>query len=99
MIIAGAGGGDHQDKLGDGGPATQAQRKDPAGLAVDALGNLYIADTNDRIRKVDAGGIITTVAGTGTGGFRGGPGPRPPAQAKRTIRGGGGGASGQILNG
>jgi len=51
---------------GDGGPASQAQLKYPSGIAVDAAGNLYIADTgNHRVRKVDATGIITTVAGNG----------------------------------
>ncbi|MBS1858994.1 MAG: hypothetical protein JST11_26715 [Acidobacteria bacterium] len=49
---------------GDGGPATAATLSGPLGLAVDASGNLYIADnSNGRIRKVDAAGIITTYAG------------------------------------
>ena len=53
---------------GDGGPATAASLNLPAGLAVDATGNLFIADSgNYRIRRVDAlSGIITTVAGNGT---------------------------------
>src|SRR5208283_1508631 len=52
--------------LGDGGPAIDAQLAAPAGVAVDAAGNLYIADWgHDRIRKVDTSGIITTVAGGG----------------------------------
>ncbi len=47
---------------GDGGPATEACLNSPQGVAVDPAGNLYIADTNnDRIRKVDSNGIITTV--------------------------------------
>ena len=51
---------------GDGGPATSARLYGPAGLAVDRKGNLYIADQlNGRIRKVSAGGTITTVAGGG----------------------------------
>lgn len=53
---------------GDGGPASAAQLSYPTGLALDAAGNLYIADSsNHRIRKV-AGGVITTVLGTGTPG-------------------------------
>ncbi len=58
---------------GDGGPATSASLNSPAGLTVDASGNLYIADTgNNAIRRVDAiTGIITTVAGTGAAGFNG----------------------------
>jgi uncharacterized protein (TIGR03437 family) len=61
---------------GDGGPATQAQLNSPWDLAVDDNGNLFIADTsNNRVRKVTADGIITTVAGSGWGGFWGDGGP------------------------
>jgi len=57
---------------GDGGPATAAGLKYPRGVALDSAGNLYIADYNQRIRKVAAGsGIITTVAGNGSFGFSG----------------------------
>jgi len=59
---------------GDGGPATQAQIGRPAGLTLDAAGNLYIAVwyySSNTIRKVDANGIITTFAGTGSGGYNG----------------------------
>ena len=58
---------------GDGGPATSAILDDPNGVAVDAMSNLFIADTNnDRIRMVATDtGIITTVAGTGEEGFGG----------------------------
>ncbi|MEE2986442.1 MAG: hypothetical protein VX667_01470 [Nitrospinota bacterium] len=57
---------------GDGGSATQAKLKVPAGLTFDKRGNLYIADReNHRVRKVDTKGIITTIAGTGTSGFSG----------------------------
>jgi hypothetical protein len=57
---------------GDGGPATQAQLAWPTAIAIDAAGNLYIADGNYHcIRKVDTGGIITTVAGNGVSGSYG----------------------------
>ncbi len=56
------------------GPATSAQFNNPLGVALDGTGNAYIADTsNDRIRKVDSAGNVTTVAGTGTYGFADGP--------------------------
>ena len=51
---------------GDGGAATAAQLKFPAGIVFDDAGNLYIADSfNSRIRKVDTSGNISTIAGTG----------------------------------
>lgn len=57
---------------GDNGPATDARLNGPAGLAVDAHGDLFIADYfNHRVRKVAPDGVITTVAGTGTAGFSG----------------------------
>ena len=72
IITTVAGGGAYNGFGGDGGPATAASLGFPNGVAVDAFGNLFIADTsNSRIRKVSAGGIITTVAGTGTAGFSG----------------------------
>jgi sugar lactone lactonase YvrE len=65
---------------GDGGPATSAQLDQPYGIALDLAGNLYIADTiNNRIRKVDLGGTITTVAGS-TQGHGGDGGPAISAQ-------------------
>jgi sugar lactone lactonase YvrE len=56
---------------GDGGAATSASINEPFGVALDASGNLYIADrSNQRVRKVDAAtGIITTVAGNGSYAF------------------------------
>jgi RHS repeat-associated protein len=66
---------------GDGGPAANAQLNYPRAVALDALDNVYIADTyNHRIRKVDTSGIITTVAGNGTGGYSGDGGPATQAQ-------------------
>ena len=70
--IAGSGGIGRSggEFRGDGGPATQALLNDPAGVTVDIAGNIYIADTeNDRIRKVDTSGIITTIAGSGQSVF------------------------------
>jgi sugar lactone lactonase YvrE len=53
---------------GDGGRAVDAEPNQPHGVAVDAAGNMFIADTeNFRVRKVTPDGIITTVAGNGTG--------------------------------
>jgi sugar lactone lactonase YvrE len=61
---------------GDGGPSIAAQINHPIAIASDANGNIYIADiNNDRVRKVDAAGTITTFAGTGTVGYSGDGGP------------------------
>ena len=65
-------GNGNQGFSGDLGPATQARLFDPADVAVSTNGDLYIADTvNNRIRKVDASGRITTIAGTGNILFNG----------------------------
>lgn len=57
---------------GDGGAATAASIYNPTGVAVDATGNLYIADlNNNRIRKVNTSGIISTIAGNGGFGYSG----------------------------
>jgi sugar lactone lactonase YvrE len=61
---------------GDGGPALNAQLSDPAALAFDVAGNLYVSDwDNNRIRKIALDGIITTVAGSGKRGYSGDGGP------------------------
>ncbi len=66
---------------GDGGPATAAQLNGAVALALASDGSLYIADRgNQRIRRVDAAGIITTVAGDGTLGSGGDGGPATAAQ-------------------
>ncbi|MBX3163812.1 MAG: T9SS type A sorting domain-containing protein [Bacteroidetes bacterium] len=57
---------------GDTIQATSAELKNPFGIELDAAGNLYIADSwNNRIRKVDTNGIITTIAGTGNMSYNG----------------------------
>jgi trimeric autotransporter adhesin len=57
---------------GDGGLATAAQMNTPEAVAVDASGNLYIADTvNNVVRQISTKGVITTIAGNGTAGFSG----------------------------
>lgn len=66
---------------GDGGPATTAKLNGPSAVAVDASGNLYIADmSNNRIRMVNAVGTITTIAGTGGNAYMGDGGPAILAQ-------------------
>ena len=76
-IIVFAGTGD----IGDGRPATSARLLGPTGVALDADSNVYISDTsNNRVRKVDTNGIITTIAGTGEEGDGGDGGPATSAQ-------------------
>jgi uncharacterized protein (TIGR03437 family) len=61
---------------GDGGPAALAIFNGIEGVVADAQGNVYLADTgNNRIRKVDTTGVVTTIAGTGVTGFSGDGGP------------------------
>ena len=77
--VAGNGTGGYS---GDGGPATAAELDLPGGVAVDAAGNLFIADTgNNCIREVNAShAVITTVAGNGTAGYGGDGGQADAAQ-------------------
>jgi uncharacterized protein (TIGR03437 family) len=64
-----AGGAAPPGNLGDGGPAIAAFLQNPEGIALDAAGNLYIADTGQhRVRRVSPSGVITTIAGNGNDG-------------------------------
>jgi sugar lactone lactonase YvrE len=73
IITTVAGGGTFS---GEGVPATQAALQGPTRVALDAAGNLYIADTtNNRVRKVAPNGVITTFAGAGAPGDAGDGGP------------------------
>jgi sugar lactone lactonase YvrE len=63
-------------KDGDNIPATQAKLKTPFGVAFDKAGNVYFVEyTGHRVRKIDAKGVVTTVAGTGEKGYSGDGGP------------------------
>jgi sugar lactone lactonase YvrE len=78
-----AGGGPNPN---GSGPATNFQLNSPGGLALDAAGNLYIAESvSHRVRRVTPAGIISTVAGTGVGGFSGDGGPATAAQLRNPI--------------
>lgn len=84
IITTVAGGGSPPDGLGDGGPATQAALGVPVDVALDAQGNLFIADTTLRVRRVDAAtGVISTAAGNGTWGASGDGGPATQASLWR----------------
>ena len=67
--------------IGDGGPAVSAQFGNIQGIAVDHSGVLYLSDTDrNLIRRIDAKGIVTTIAGTGVAGYGGDGGPATAAQ-------------------
>jgi uncharacterized protein (TIGR03437 family) len=74
-ITTAAGGG---SALGDNGTAISAQLSDPLAVAADAAGALHIADGN-RVRTVNAAGVIATTVGTGSGGYQGDNGPAAAA--------------------
>ena len=85
-IISTVAGNGAYGATGDGGQATSASFSDVTDVALDAAGNLYIADaSNHRIRKVTPGGIVTTVAGTGVQGFSGDGEPAINATLNRPI--------------
>jgi len=57
---------------GDGGPATAANFEELAGIGMDKIGNIYVSDEgNQRVRKIDTAGIVTTIAGNGSPGYSG----------------------------
>src|SRR5215472_6901343 len=69
------------DRLLDGSNATSSPLREPRSVATDGFGNLYIADTADnRVRKVNSSGIISTYAGTGVPGYTGDRGKATMAQ-------------------
>jgi hypothetical protein len=73
---------------GDGGPATSAQFSEIQSLAADGAGNLYVVDASgtNRVRRISANGIVTTVAGNGTAGFSGDGGPATSAALNIPLR-------------
>ena len=80
--VAGNGG----TVLGDVGPAVNASLEGPYGVAFDSHGNMYVTDGyNNRIRKINTSGIITTVAGTGVQGYNGDSIPATTAQIYRPV--------------
>ena len=71
---------------GDGGLATAARLNGPEGVAVDALGSVYVADySNSRVRKVSPAGTITTIAGNGRTGVAGDGGPANEARVSAPV--------------
>lgn len=83
-IITTIAGNGSKGYSGDGGPSVNAQLGYPSGLAVDNAGNIYISDwDNNRIRKINTSGIITTIAGNGIGGYSGDGGMATSAQINR----------------
>ena len=88
--IAGGGTATGTDGVGDGALATQARLNNPTSIAVDAAGNLYIADTgHNMIRFVNAAsGLITAIAGNGSPGYNGdlGPGASASLHSPNCVR-------------
>ena len=80
-IISSVAGTGERGFSGDGGPATEAQLYFPIALAVAPSGDLYLADrSNQRVRRIDTSGVISTIAGTGERGFGGDGGVATEAQ-------------------
>ena len=80
-VISTFAGNGRSGSAGDNGPATSSQLNQPQGIAVDAGGTVYIADTfNHKVRRVAPDGTITTFAGTGERGVSGDGGPATAAR-------------------
>ena len=83
ITVAGSTAGTY---VGDGGPATNTNLGEPIGLAIDAAGNLFIADYgNNRVRKVNSAGIIYATAGNGLPAETGDGGPATAAEVGGSI--------------
>jgi len=80
-VVTRVAGNSRQGYSADGGPALAAEFRFASGLAVDAAGDLFVADSgNYRVRMISPAGIVTTVAGNGSLGFSGDGGPATSAQ-------------------
>jgi uncharacterized protein YjdB len=85
-IITTVAGNGTRGYSGDGGAATAAELNYPSGVAVDAIGNLYVADAdNHAIRRINAGGMITTIVGIGISGYSGDGGAATAAQLNEPV--------------
>jgi len=71
---------------GDGGPASVAKFSSPQGLCFDKYGNMYVVDgDNTVVRKINTAGIVSTIAGNGTAGFKGDNGPATNAEFENPV--------------
>src|ERR1019366_9807790 len=85
LIITFAGTG-YAGYSGDGGAARYAALNHPEIMVFDSTGNMYVSESADnRVRKIDTDGFITTVAGTGVAGFSGDTGAATLAQLNTPI--------------
>jgi uncharacterized protein (TIGR03437 family) len=85
-VLSTIGGTGQPGYSGDGGPAVAAQVNSPFGVGVDAVGNVYVADTgNNLLREITPDGAVKTVAGTGVAGHLGDGGPALSAQLAAPI--------------